>query len=662
MAPVRIPLFLPNATWAAPRVSDLPSWKGAFRVAIDIETCDPALRKTGIGVRRKGYVVGVSFAIQEREEDDPARSRGYYLPFAHEGGDNLAREHVLAYLKDQARDFRGQIVGANLSYDLDYLAHLGIVFQPTFFRDVQIAEPLLDENQFSYSLQAIADRNGFPGKDESKLEEAAKAFGVDPKGGMWQLPARFVGEYAERDATLPLELIARQEQRIREQAAMDPHDNGKFWGLYDLESRLLPVLVKMRRRGVRVNLAHLDKVESRCFREEAKSMVDFSSAVGRTIPVEDVNRASVIGPALEDALGIKLPRTEKSGAISVKSEILQQYRGNPAVDALLRAKRYNKLRSTFVESIRSHQVDGRIHCTFRQLRGEAVRGGVAGVGPGRLSSSDPNLQQQPARDPEIGELWRQLYLPDEGGEWACLDYSSQEPRWLIHFAEQKRLPKAREAAERYRKDPKTDNHGMMAQIIHGDDVVNLPPKQFKKLRSDAKTILLGLCYGMGAGKLCRQLGYDTEWIESKSGKMVEVAGKEGERVLDKFRKGLPYVAMLADAVEQVAKKRGYVKTILGRRCRFEVGPSGRPEFTYRALNRLIQGSSADQTKKALVMADDAGYKLQLQVHDELDLTVENHDQARGLAEIMRNAVPANVPFQVDIECGPSWGDIRDIDG
>jgi DNA polymerase I-like protein with 3'-5' exonuclease and polymerase domains len=413
---------------------------------------------------------------------------------------------------------------------------------------------------------------------------------------------------------------------------------------------------------VRINQRHLGKVEARCVREEAASMGAFSEAVGRTVDPADLNRASITGPLLEDALGVKLPRTEKSGAISVKVDVLRSFQGNPAVDALLRAKKYYKLRTTFVESIRNHMTDGRIHCTFRQLRGESASGDLAGAGPGRLSSASPNLQQQPARDPEIGDFWRQLYLPDEGKEWACLDFSQQEPRWLIHFAELKGLPKAKEAAEQYRRDPSTDNHTLMTRMIHGARVDSMDPKEFKQMRTAAKTILLGMMYGMGGAKLCGQLGLPTRWMETNGGKMIEVAGPEGQDLIDKFNKGLPYVKMLAGTVEEAARKRGYIRTILGRRCRFPIGQGGKPEFTYKALNRLIQGSSADQTKKAMVDAADAGFELQLQVHDEFDLSIENHQQARDLAEIMRNAVPANVPFKVDIEIGPSWGEIKDIDG
>jgi len=187
----------------------------------------------------------MSFAI----EDGPA----FYLPIRHASGENLPVENTLGYLREQASKFKGDIVGANLQYDLDFLAQEGVTFNPRFFRDVQIAEPLLDELQNSYSLNAIAERHGIPGKDQILLEQAAQAYGVNPKSGMWQLPPEYVGPYAEQDARLPLQLLSRQERRIDEEG---------LWGIYDLESRLLPVLVKMRRRGVRIDFDKLEYVEN----------------------------------------------------------------------------------------------------------------------------------------------------------------------------------------------------------------------------------------------------------------------------------------------------------------------------------------------------------------------------------------------------------------
>ena len=204
MTQAPLSFMLPDVgRWDIPEVSSLPSWSSAGRVAVDLETKDPNLTKLGPGVRRDGKVVGISFAI----EDGP----GFYLPIAHEGGDNLDPSKVWAYLRDQARTFRGDLVGANLQYDLDYLWENDVVFQPRFHRDVQIAEPLIDELQFEYGLNAIAARYNLVGKDEEALRHAAESFGVNPKKELWKLPGRFVAQYAIQDVRLPLEILRQQD-------------------------------------------------------------------------------------------------------------------------------------------------------------------------------------------------------------------------------------------------------------------------------------------------------------------------------------------------------------------------------------------------------------------------------------------------------------------
>lgn len=611
--------------WRPTPVSQLPSWAGAKRVGLDCETYDPQLKKLGPGVRRDGRVIGISFAI----EDGPS----FYLPIGHYS-DNLDPTSVWAYLKEQADQFTGIIVGANLQYDLDYLAHNGIWFHKAkWFRDVQVAEPLIDELQDSYSLQAIAERHGLPGKDERLLREAAKAWKVDPKHDMSLLPARFVGPYAIWDAELPLKLLRRQERIIEEQG---------LWKIYNLESQVLPVLVKMRRRGVKVDFDKLEQVEKWAISEAKKALKFVWQETGRNIKWDEVWKAAALAPALED-IGVTLERT-KTGKPSIDKELLGRI-DHPVAKALERARKMNKVVTTFANSVREYETNGRIHCTFNQLRtSHDSEEGDAGARYGRFSSSDPNMQQQPARDPEIGPLWRSIYIPDGDGLWACKDYSQQEPRWLVHFAELCGLPRAAEAAERYRTDPTTDNHSMMAEMCGIE-------------RKPAKEIFLGKCYGMGGAKLCRALGLPTEWIHStRLNKMIEIAGPEGQAIIDKFDKELPFVRLLAKLCEEKAAQRGYITTVLGRRCRFPKKQDGSYDWTHKALNRLIQGSSADQTKAAVVQLDAESYEPQLLVHDEIDSTVSSVKEAEQMAEIMRHCVKANVPFRVDVEIGPNWGE------
>lgn len=588
-------------------------------------------------------MVGISFCI----EDD----RPYYLPFGHLGGDNLDEQQVLAYVRDNARRFRGTLVGANLNYDLDYLAQQRIVFpEIAYQRDIQIADPLIDELQLSYSMESISERHGLPGKDETLLRRVAGEFNVDPKGDLWKLAARYVGPYAEEDAALPLKILRRQEKIIEEEG---------LWDIYNLESRLQPVLLKMRRRGVRIDLRRLEQVEEWTRQEELDMLARVRVKTGVRIDPKDLNKADALAPAIRFE-GVTI-NTTATGKLNIDQELLSH--AGEVGAWLMRARKVNKLRTTFAEGTREHLIGDRIHCTFNQMRRQKEDGDEGGARYGRLSCSDPNLQQQPARDDFAGR-WRSIYVPDEGKLWACMDYSQQEPRWLTHYAEiyrgygGRRLDGAFEAAERYRRDPSTDNHTMMTQMVHGEAITQA--ENFKRLRDYCKQIYLGLCYGMGGAKMARKLGMSTKWIQGRSGKSIEVAGDEAQALLDKFDRGAPFIKQLAAACEDRAKAKGMITTVLGRHCHFPKLENGAFDWCHKALNRLIQGSSADQTKKAVVDVDAAGYELQLQVHDELDASVSGPDEARAIAKIMRECVPSNIPAKVDIEIGPSWGEIEKL--
>lgn len=633
----QLPMFQPAAGWSPPAMSSLPSWAGASRVGIDVETRDPGLRKYGPGVRRGAQIIGVSFAI----EDGPQ----HYLPIRHTE-DNLPVDSVFAYLREQAACFKGTLVGGNMSYDLDFLAHEGVVFrQVAWFRDVQVADPLINELHDSYSNEAIGERWGIPAKDETLLRIGGEAWGIDPKREMWKLPARYVGQYAATDAWAPLAILRRQERVIEEQ---DLHQ------VYDLESRVLPVTVKMRRRGVRVDFEHLRRVEDWSYEQERECLQKVYDETGVRIKVGDVWKPEALARALEH-IGVSVPKTKKTGKPSIEKDMLASIK-HPVARMLERARKVNKLRTTFAESVRAHAVNGRIHCTFNQLRttrdeDDDSKGGRFG----RMSCTDPNLQQQPSRD-DFAEFWRQVYVPDEGGIWAACDYSQQEPRMLVHFAELAKCRGAKAAGDRYRADPLTDNHTMMARIIHGypDD-----EEPSKKHRTEAKIIFLGLCYGMGGAKLARSLGLPTRWTRMRSGKMVEVAGPEAQSILDQFDRRAPFVRSMAKKCEERAKSRGYIVTLLGRRCRFPLREDGQGyDWTHKALNRLIQGSSADQTKAAMVALDNAGFKIQLQIHDEIDLTVYSRQEGEAVGAIMRTCVPLTVPSRVDVEMGASWGEAK----
>lgn len=710
------------------RLSELPDWSNYDRIGIDTETRDPHLKKTGPSIRltagskadgnAAGYIAGISFATPD--------GQSFYLPIRHEGGGNYENpENVLEYLRHQAKFFRGDIVGTNLPYDLDYLAEEGVTFTPRFFRDISVSGPLLIEPEMTkmadpenpgrtfwaakiqlMNLNAQAQRLGMEGKDETELNAWAESVKLNPKADMWKAPAHKVERYARVDAELPLAIMAEHEREIEKQGLQR---------VFDLESKLLPVLLKMRRRGVRVDLSKLEHIDSVAFTYQTKAMQNVSSISGVNLTVDNINTPAALALALK-ADGEKVPKTKKGihkttgkptgGNDSVTSPWLRTL-GTPLAGMILEAKKWNKIRTTFCRSIERHAVEHgpdnvRIHCTFNQLRQEQDNGEMGGAEFGRLSSSNPNLQQQPARDPEIGPLWRSIYLPDEGGRWACLDFSSQEPRMITHYAElmanspQSRFnPKirwskatrdsARAAAEACRTDPNWDNHSMMAGFIFGDeysaDDYRAGCKKAKELRGHAKTTFLGKCYGMGGGKLCRQYGLPTRWmvrdpnkrgwhvvpshspegsaLKKLGARPFEMAGEEGQKILDKFAAGVPYVGALTKLVQAAAEQQGFIRTISGRKRRFPRNPTtGEIIDTHKALNGLIQGGAGDQTKQAMVLADEAGIDMQLQVHDELDLTIYDDDTAKELEHIMVTAEKLNVPSRTDIEEGPTWGEIK----
>lgn len=651
---MQIPMFAAPAAWRPPAMDSLPEWAGAKRIGFDLETCDPTLKTLGPAVRRGGFIAGISFAI----EDGPK----HYLPIRHKGGDNLPVEQVLAYVRTQAASFKGELVGANLGYDLDYAAHEGIEFPGVeYYRDVTIADPLIHELHMRYSLEEISKRLGLPGKDETLLRLAAQQHGLDPKRDLWQLPARYVGAYAEQDAALPLQVVRRQERLI---------DDNDLWRIYNLESKVVPVLVRMRRKGVRVHTGRLDDVERWALQQETGALKKVLVHSGVKIAVGDVWKAGAIAPALE-AIGVALNKTS-TGGWNIDKDVLGSI-DHPVAKALAWARKTNKLRTTFVKSVREHMVRGRIHCTFRQIAAEDDAGEQKGARFGRLSCTDPNMQQQPSRD-EFATMWRSIYLPEEGEEWASLDYSQQEPRWTTHFAAVCGFPKAAQAAQAYHDDPKIDNHQFMA------DLTGLP-------RKFAKNLYLGLCYGEGGAKLSQECGFPTRFacavgrgrdrrvsyhatreaaMEERraagDGYVFETAGEEGQNVIDQFDARAPFIRRLAKYAEEVAKSRGSITTIGGRKLHFPERPDGSYDWAHKALNRLIQGTSADQMKAALVAMDGAGLPLMLQVHDEAALSIKDRAQAVAGADIMRGVYEARVPFRVDIEIGPSWGEAVEYGG
>lgn len=641
-------LFAPQSEWRPPSFEELPSWKGARRVGLDIETRDPDLgrgkgsRNLGPGVRRDpsvNYIIGIAFTIEDH--------RSFYLPISHASG-NMDRARVLQYLRDQAEVFTGEIVGHNLSYDLDWLAQAGVVFRRAkAFRDTMIAAAVIDELQRDFSLNGVAGRHGLPIKDEALLLEAASVHGCDPKKDMWMLDSMYVGEYGEWDSALPLKLLRRQERIIEDE---DLHE------VWDLESDVLPVGIRMTRRGVPIDFDRLEKTRKFCLKEEKAALKEIKRLTGVEVPVGGVWTVTQLVPIF-DHLGIPVPSTPKTRKASVTTEFLESV-DHPVGQLVRRARQVNKLRTTFCTTIEKHAVNGRLHCNLVQM----AAGENGGARTGRYAHKNPNLAQIPgSKDPELGGIIRDAFVAEKGALWASEDFSQQEPRIAVHFALEAGIKSALPVARKWRDDPAYDFHGITTELVWG---LKKGDDGYAVQRRYGKDIYLGRIYSMGGAKFCKKVGLPTSWWRPPDKDYdIEVAGDEGKELLRRFDMNLPWLGEFTTAVENAAIARGRVVTLCGRHVHFPELPEpitlfdGRVtkyDWTHKAPNGLCQGGAASQMKKAMVDVDREGHHIHLTEHDELDLSVESPKEAEQIREIMQEAVPLNVPNLVTLELGDSW--------
>ena len=612
-------IFKPQTEWLPPE--EFPNLSQHDEISIDLETKDPGLTKTGSGsVTKNGEVVGIAVAVE---------GWAGYFPIAHEGGGNMDRNMVLQWLKDVLNTTTTKIFH-NAMYDVCWLRSMGFTINGRIV-DTMIAAALCDENQFRFDLNTCSKRYTGLSKDETALYAAAKEWGVDPKGEMYKLPAMYVGQYAEKDASITLQLWQYLKREI---------SNQDIESIFDLETELFPCLVDMRFLGVRVDIEAAHALKQELVQEEKLCLQKVKTETGIDTQIW---AARSIAQVFEK-LSLPFDRTEKTQAPSFTKNFLQNH-PHPMVQHIARAREINKAHTTFIDTILKHEHKGRIHAEINQLRSD--NGGTV---TGRFSYSNPNLQQIPARNKELGPRIRSLFIPEEKCKWGVFDYSQQEPRLVVHYASLQNLYGVNDVLDAYNEGD-ADFHTIVA------DMANIP-------RSQAKTINLGLFYGMGKNKLQAELGVDKETSDG---------------LFRQYHDRVPFVKQLMDNVMQRAQQRGQIRTLLGRLCRFhlwepnmfgmhkalphdqallEHGPGIRRAYTYKALNRLIQGSAADMTKKAMLELYKEGIVPHIQVHDELDLSIESPDHADKIKEIMEHAVSLEVPNKVDYESGPNWGEIK----
>ena len=614
---MQVPLFKPQTEWTPP--TEFPNLSKYNEIAIDLETKDPDLVKMGSGsVSKNGDVVGIAVAVKGW--------KGYF-PIAHEGGGNMDRSMVLKWFQTVLNTDADKIFH-NAMYDVCWIKSLGLKINGKIV-DTMIASALVDENQMRYDLTSCARRYTGQGKDEAALYEAAKSWGVDAKAEMYKLPAMYVGDYAEKDAEITLELWQELKKEIIHQ---------DISSIFNLETELFPCLVDMRFLGVRVDVQGAHKLKQQLVAQEKELLHKIKKETQVDVQIWAARSIEKVF----QKLSLPYERTEKTSSPSFTKNFLSNH-PHPLVKLITQAREINKSHTTFIDTILKHSYKGRIHAEINQLRSD--NGGTV---TGRFSYSNPNLQQIPARNKDLGPRIRSLFIPEEGHRWGCFDYNQQEPRLVVHYASLQNLMGIDEVLDSYQKG-EADFHSIVSEMA------GIP-------RSQAKTINLGLFYGMGKNKLQAELGTNKQ---------------DAEDLFAKYHSRVPFVKQLMNAVMQRAQDSGRIRTLLGRLCRFhlwepnqfgihkplpheaalaEHGPGIKRAYTYKALNKLIQGSAADMTKKAMIDLYKEGITPHIQVHDELDISVS--DNADKIKEIMEHTVELEVPNKVDYEHGNNWGSIK----
>jgi DNA polymerase I-like protein with 3'-5' exonuclease and polymerase domains len=574
--------------------------------------------------RNDGFIAGYAVAVEGWS--------GYY-PVAHAGGGNLDKRLVERWVSDVLATPADKVMH-NAAYDCGWLRASGFTINGRIV-DTMLAAPLIDENRFNYSLNSLGFDYLKEVKSEAALKQAAADFGVHPKKELWKLPAMYVGEYAEQDAALTLKLWQHFKIKMRQD---------EVESIFNLETEVFPILLNMTQRGIRFHRSKAEQLIDQLQKREKEIHKELRAICGSGV---DIWAAQSIAVAF-DKLGVAYGKTG-NGLPSFTKGFLETCE-HPVAKLIVEARETNKTHSTFLQPYLDFSAKtGRIHPHVNQMRNED-----GGTVTGRLSMANPNLQQVPARHEIIGPLVRSLFLPEEGELWASNDFSSQEPRLLVHYAHLLDLPGAERMVDAYNNDPNTDFHQMVA------DMAGIK-------RKAAKTIGLGLMYGMGKGKL---------------GGELDLSAEEASELINTFHTKVPFLKGTVNAVMKRIEhpaSGGAIRTLLGRKCRFplwepvewgvnkalpreqaviEYGQRIKRAGTYKGLNRLVQGSAGDQTKAAMVALAKAGFNPILQVHDELALSVKNREEAQAAAEIMANAVRLEVPSRCDVEVGPSWGEAK----
>jgi DNA polymerase I-like protein with 3'-5' exonuclease and polymerase domains len=642
--------------WSPPK--ELPDLRCVSTASIDTETNDKGLHaKHGPGWPwRGGYIVGVSVAWRA---DSGIRSN--YFPLRHPDSPNFDREQVIRWLRDLIKS-NVRIVTKNGLYDWGWLwADLGIEMPPAGrLEEIDALATMVDENRRQYSLDALCAWRGFPGKDATLLLQGCEALGLIPKRGkksfkpqahLWQLPAALVGPYAETDAVRTLELCESLSPVLDREGTREA---------YRLEIDLLPMVHRMRRRGIRVDISAAEQARDLLLNKRDAVLAQISEKLEASIGMDEINGRKWLISTF-DRFGIKYPRTEKGNPSFKRGKRgWMQHSEHWLPPLIATADQLDQYGDNFLQKqILEHVVNGRVYGEIHPHRSDF--GGTRSL---RFSYSHPPLQQMPKHDEELAPLIRGVFLPEEGEVWASCDYNQQEFRLAVHYAVRKRLRGADAARNRYIDDPRTDMHAYASELTGGTIS-----------RQDGKTFNFMTIYGAGLETISLQL---------------KKSLSETKALLTLYNEKMPFISELATASKNAAHREGFFTLFHGARRHFNTwapggklkkgtgGPCDRDEAirrtrdpthawfgqqiwraeTYKALNVLIQSAAAIQTKLWMRACWHEGVIPMLQMHDSLDLSVSSPETAEMVAQLGEEVIKLDVPMKVDVKYGRSWGDAK----
>lgn len=583
------------------------SLQGLKKIALDTET-------TSLDTHN-AKLVGISMSWRQSE--------AVYIPVRGPIFDRVLDETlVLETLRPVLENLDVEIVGQNIKYDLLVLRRAGVNLSPTL-TDTMVLSYLLASGERNHNLDELSrrllDHTMVPISDLIGKGKNQKC--------MNEIEVARVAEYAGED----VDAAWRLETLLAKQL----HDEG-LWTLYaDLERPLIGVLANMEATGITIDVPRLKQLsEEFAARLEAISTEIYALA-GRTFNIASPPQLRQV---LFEELGLKSTKKTPKGEPSTDAEVLEELAAvHPLPKQIVQYRQLEKLKNTYLDALPSYvQNDGRVHASFNQV--------VAATG--RLSSSDPNLQNIPVRS-EDGRQIRQAFIAGAPG-WKLLtaDYSQIELRLLAHYSQDPALVRA------FAED--RDIHSVVASEIFGVPEAAVTSEQ----RRMAKIANFGIIYGLSGYGLATRLG---------------IPRPEADAYIDAYFKKYPGVAALITKTLETARDTGRVETVLGRRrviSGVKFTDRMRTQAERIAFNAVLQGSAADLIKRAMIAVDHRlaregmEAKLLLQIHDELVLEAPDAE-IPALADLVRHemttAIPFDVPIKVDIAAGRNWLDVEDID-